>query len=203
MKKVLIVLGSFIFITGYSQLFGDKEKSFESWDADNDGKISKEEYNLNSEIFDRWDDNGDSRISQSEFHDSYFALFDSDSDGNLKSDELSDVYFLLSSGDKMAKKDKKDKDDESGEVRYGAGTETVQNLDADNDGSVSKDEFQSKSGELFNSWDSNNDNLISKTELSEKTFNWWDQDSNGSIEKSEFEEMKQVKKEQSFWEKIF
>lgn len=197
-KFFLVIAGSFLVFSVNAQIFSD-EKGFEDWDSNKDGKISKEEYSLNSKMLDRWDDNGDDRISRNEFQNSYFALFDSDSDGNIESEEISNLYFLLPSDKSMAKKD----EGKSEDMRYGAGSETLSQWDTDGDKSVSKDEFNSRADKVFTSWDKNGDGYISNTELYNNTFSWWDQDSNGNIEKSEFEEMKNVKKDRSFWEKIF
>lgn len=201
-KIFLFIAGAFL-ITNINAQDSKDNDNFESWDANNDGKIDKEEYSLNSETFNKWDDNNDNRISGSEFQESYFGLFDADSDGKLQSDELSNLYFLLpSESKKVSDKDKKG-DDEKGEVRYGAGTSLLGEWDSDKDGTVNEDEFGNNVKDVFDSWDANNDNYVNKVEFYNNSFNWWDIDRNGNIEKSEFEEMKSTIKDKSFWEKIF
>ncbi|NJK86159.1 MAG: hypothetical protein HC906_09495 [Bacteroidales bacterium] len=207
MKTIILILtGSFLVLSAFSQ-----DVNFESWDADDNDKISKNEYALNSDMFSNWDDDDNNRISISEFNNSLYALFDGDSNDEISTGEWQEVSFLLdhsgnkavASTDTVSNQYGMGAETDTAGVRYGAGSVSMTTWDADKNNELDKDEFEKNISQIFNKWDKNQDNYISKTEFYQSTFNWWDTDSDGNITEKEFNKMKEVRDGKSFWEKLF
>lgn len=62
--------------------------------------------------------------------------------------------------------------------------------DTNNDGQLSKEEFQAGYEEttLFNDWDVNDDGVLDEDEFSSGLYETWDYDGNGYLEEEEIEE---------------
>jgi Ca2+-binding EF-hand superfamily protein len=130
-------------------------KRFDAVDANHDGFVTKEEIqaavkDLGGQVFGKVDKNGDGKIGKDEFpgKPERFAALDKNGDGFLTKEELQ------AAGDKIRERlgDRK-----PGERIWGR-------LDTNNDGKVSRDEFQIGMTQVFSLLDRNGDGVISKAD---------------------------------------
>jgi len=103
-----------------------------------------------SKMLERADTNGDGMITRAEFDDARAKMFD-------RLDRNHDGYIDKDDAPRLALRRQKD----SG----GRGQEMMLMLDKDGDGRVSREEFLSGPGLLFQRADSNHDGVVDKTEL--------------------------------------
>ena len=162
-------------------------------DADDDGKISKDEFKGPDEVFDRLDKNGDGAITEDEMKGagnrggqdgrqqmdpaerwkSLLERFDKDNDGNISEAEFEGpdrVFgFLDKNGDGVIT------EDEGKQAGGGPGGRQTQdaaarfgkmleNWDADGDGQISKDEYKGRP-ENFARLDGDGDTFITEQEF--------------------------------------
>jgi len=165
---------------------------FENHDANNDGKISKDEFPGPDQLFDRLDANGDGAITQEEAQQVGMGRggrggpmmdpaqrwqhmvehMDADKDGKISKDEYPgrDEAFarIDANGDGFLT------EDEAAQIGRGQGLgpqmdpaqrwqHMLERMDADKDGKISKDEFPGRD-EMFARIDANGDGFITEDE---------------------------------------
>jgi Ca2+-binding EF-hand superfamily protein len=184
MKAKYLIITSLIILS--ISAFSQKKGDFDLWDGNHDGKLDRQEYELNTKIFSDWDKNNDNRISQEEFQKGLYGLFTNSNKG-IDSKEWGKAVSILNTQTDTTK---------SKQFYFEA-------YDTDKDGLVSPAEFTNVAVEVFNSWDENGDNYISKSEFVQNSFNWWDQNRNGIIEREEFNRLRELRGDDGFWQKIF
>ncbi len=70
--------------------FDEDHSTFESWDGNGDGSLTREELRqgfIDTDWFGDWDLNDDDQLDQNEFGDGFFGLFDEDRSGDLDENE--------------------------------------------------------------------------------------------------------------------
>lgn len=183
-KLFLTILGSCAVSIAYSQIGSDQD--FSNWDANNNNRIEKNEYKLNSNLFDKWDEDKDNKLSQREIGNEVYKLVDADSDGKIDSIEWNQAMLLVN-----ANKD--------GNVNV-----KVSDWDTDRDTKVSKEEFDNNLNSAFKKWDSNSDNGLSKTEFYNYSFGIMDLNNDGFIAETEFNSIKEKTRDnEPFWKEWF
>lgn len=183
-KLFLIVIGSFVMTLAYSQIGSDQ--NFSEWDANNNNRIEKSEYKLNSNVFEKWDDNDDNKLSQTELQERVYELVDANSDDMIDSIEWNQAQLMVNT-------------QKNGEVNV-----KMKEWDSDRDMKISKDEFSNNLKTAFNNWDTNKDNSLSKTEFYNYSFGLMDLNNDGYIADNEFTKIKEMTKgNDPFWKEWF
>lgn len=181
MKKVFIIAISAI--TAISFTSAQDKMSFETWDGNGNGIIERTEFLLNAKKFEKWDKNRDNRLSTEEFQESFFEMYDTDNDDAINQSELQQTNKHIN--------------------MVTSGGLDFNSLDGDGNMSISENEFKTNVNKIFNPWDMNQDNYISKGEFYDNIFNWWDTDKSGDITRNEFDKAKNIFNDETFWDKIF
>jgi Ca2+-binding EF-hand superfamily protein len=176
---------------------GDPQQFMTEFDTNQDGKVSQEEFPGPDNLFNRLDKNNDGFIDQSEIPKrrpkrdrNFMADFDQDGDNKISKDEFPgpDEHF--------ARLDKNNDgfidESEIPKRRPKHGRNLMTDFDTDNDGKVSKDEFQGPD-EIFTRLDQNNDGFIDRSEIPKKRpgrdrnfIADFDKDGDGKVSKDEF-----------------
>ena len=142
---------------------------FEDFDADNDNKISKEEFTsaFTATFFEEWDSDKDNRLSDADFMKVSFSMWDTNKDSRLTMEEWHHGYNNFY---KMA------------------GNAGYEEMDSDRDSIVIFNEFSRifKSDVIFVEWDFNDDNFLDATEFAKGIFLNWDLDRNDTLDRLEY-----------------
>ncbi|MDN5882362.1 MAG: hypothetical protein L0H37_08325, partial [Nitrosospira sp.] len=164
--------------------------TFESWDENNDGKITMDEfYGPTSDpgLYSSWDTNGDGLIDHKEWTfigwDYDYDVWDFDNNGYLDAHELYVGLYTVYDTNKDKKLDKNEWND----ARYMEFT----TWDENGDDKITKDEFYGMASDwgVYPNWDDNHNGVIDSNEWSaigwDYDFNKMDTDNNNYVDAGE------------------
>lgn len=183
-KLFLTALGALVFTVASSQIGNDAD--FSDWDSNDNNRIEKNEYRINSNLFEEFDADNDDKLSPEELREKVYELVDTDSDGNIDSIEWNQAQLMVNTN-------------KNGELEV-----KISDWDSDRDSKISKDEFTNKLKMGFTEWDTNADNSLSKTEFNNYSFGLMDLNNDGYIAESEFQRIRELTKDnEPFWNEWF
>jgi Ca2+-binding EF-hand superfamily protein len=183
-KLLLTALGSFAITLGYSQIGSDPD--FSDWDSNDNNKIEKNEYRINSNLFEEFDANNDNKLSQNEIRDKVYKMVDTNTDGYIDSIEWNQAQLLVNTN-------------KNGEVKV-----NLNDWDSDRDSKISKSEFDNKLKMAFAKWDTEKDNSLTKTEFNNYSFGIMDLNNDGYVAENEFQRVRELTKDnEPFWKEWF
>ncbi len=142
---------------------------FGEWDQDDDGELSRQEFQQgvdDSGLYDDMDADGDDQVSGEEFHTWIWDTWDADND-----DELTEQEFTAAA---------ENWDDETDWGEF-------DDWDADDDDILTSTEFTSGLEEIgyYDDWDVDDDGFLGEDEFSEGLFNLWDGDGDDLLDSGE------------------
>ncbi len=177
--SLINIILPFIFINSLSCTPQADEESFSDWDTNADTFLDEEEF---SKAFLASDFVSDLELQEAEgftygdLYDVYFHIWDFDNDDALGRQEWQsavDTYF-----------------ENYDEVLYGE----FDDWDLDDSDQITKNEYMEAVLDtgLFETWDMNQDAMISEEEFAQGIYEYWDTDGDGYIEAVEYEEWEPV-----------
>lgn len=155
-----------------------EEETFSDWDTDADAYVDEEEFSeafLASDYVSDLDLEGEG-LTYGDLYDVYFHIWDFDNDDALGRQEWQsavDTYF-----------------EDYDAVMYG----DFDDWDLDDSDQITKNEYMEAMLDtgFFESFDQNQDAIISEDEFTRGVYEYWDTDGDGYIEAVEYEEWKPV-----------
>lgn len=163
-SKYLSVIIFLFAVTNFTQ-----SDTFSEWDTDNNEKLSKSEFqeNFSEEHFTGWDTNDDDHLSQEEYYKATFMILDKNNNQELDATETDWGYEHLYGDYVDYDVDVKEGDD-SVTLTYDQYRESVRDTrfysesDANNDSDLTKEELSSS---IFQNLDWDNDGSITSSEF--------------------------------------
>ncbi len=170
MKKLYLILINIFFLA--TQVFSQPAENltFQDWDKNNDGIISRYEFvdKFTDNYVDDWDVNDDDHLDDEDFFRKSYIAYDADKDTLLTEKEWLFGYD------------------------YNFGEFVVDDfvaIDINNDGFVEYAEYYAalRKTSYFDTWDVDDDNYLDQFELARLVFNSWDFDDSNFIEIDEYD----------------
>lgn len=122
------------------------------WDADRDNRLARNEFDTRfGGVYDRWDTDRNAALSRDEMRDTWYDLWDNNNDNIVDEAEWT-----------RATKSWNFKD-----VNYNG----WRDWDVNNDGRLMNDEFGQRFGGIYDRWDTDRNNALTRDEMRDT---WWD-----------------------------
>lgn len=167
MAKLSMFLGLILFMI-FAANFTSNEL-FKKWDDNNNDKLSKSEFteNFSAKFYSAWDIRSDERLDADDFHMIMFNLADRNEDEYLNRAEIEWGHKYVY-GDYVEFNYIIEETDENGGLEYNRFHDML------------------KATNYFSDIDMDNNEMISKSELTGSVFSSWDLDGNGYLSEEEF-----------------
>ena len=126
--------------------------AWSDWDADRDNRLARNEFDARwGGLYDRWDRDRNAAVSRDELADTWYDLWDNNNDNLVDEQEWNRATKAW---------------DFDG-VAYNG----WRDWDVDNDGRLLENEFDQRFGGIYDRWDTDRNNALTRDELRDT---WWD-----------------------------